>query len=389
MRPAHQHRDARHLPNGIVQRAAALAGTAAVADLGSAVDEHGGREVPIVLFIGTNLRVKIQAFAGLHQAGHGFAAAHDVFAAAIVPLSARIVLKEAAKRRDGGLIAHGLVALGHHHQVGQHARVDVPIAAPHQHLGKTVHEVQNGDFAACAGMDIVDLSAERRFGVDVGRFGERSHIFGRHHAVRRGILRVQRRHILVYPGANDIAYIAIILRQHVGGIHRVDRDRFACVNHADHVAFAVLQGAHANGLARGYKGLDLGGVQRRQTLDARRLILRVGNGRFILILRRNTLHLDTGGFGLLSSHDGVRFLRQRGKSCCQQEQACAKSDHASIQAHRQNSFQLIFWESSFIIAYPCALGQGKSGNLHVQSQGACSPARQQAHARKKEKHFTL
>ena len=60
VRAARKHRNARQLADGVIHRAAALAGAAARADLAAAVDQHRRGKVAVGARVGADLRVKVE-----------------------------------------------------------------------------------------------------------------------------------------------------------------------------------------------------------------------------------------------------------------------------------------------------------------------------------------
>jgi len=292
VRTAVQHRQAGKLPHGVVQSGTALAGAAAVTQLAAAVDQHRRGVIPVGALVRADLRVKIQRFPGLHHPSHQLTAAHDIQAAALVALLAGVVLKVAGKGRDGRFGAQRLVRRRDGHQIGQKRRVNIAVGTPIEDFGKAVHKFQHGDLAALADLNGVDGRVVIGSLMNRGYVGRGRHVLAQHRSVRRRGGRVDGHHVLADPRADDVARIAVVFRQHIGGIDRVDRDGLALIDGADHVAFAALLRPHPNGIAVGGKGLDNGPVQRRQAFDAGPNALRIQFRHVVFFVAGHAFDLD-------------------------------------------------------------------------------------------------
>lgn len=105
--------------------------------------------------------------------------------------------------------------------------------------------------------------------------GGGGHVLAQHGSVGRRGGRVDGNDVLADPCADDVAHIAVVLRQHIGRIHRIDGDGLALVDGADHIAFAALLCPHADRIAVGGEGFDDGPIEWSQALDAGPNALRV------------------------------------------------------------------------------------------------------------------
>ena len=317
VRTAIQHRQPGKLAHGVVQGGAALTGAASVAQLTAAVDQHRRWMIAVGALVRPDLSVEIQRFAGLHHPGHQFAASHDVQTTPFVALLAGVVLKVAGKGRNGGIGAQRLVRRGNRHQIRQKGSVDVAVGTPVENFRKSVHKFQYGDFAALS--DLNGIGGRFAVGSLMNRshIGGGGHVLAQHGSVGRRGGWVDGRYILADPRADDIAYVAVVFRQHIGRINRVNGDGLSLVDGADHVAFAALLCPHANRIAVGGERLDHGPVQRGKPFDAGSNALRVQLRHMILFLAGHAFDLHV--FGQLRQL-GFIFFRQRQRQAQKQTQ---------------------------------------------------------------------
>ena len=162
----------------------------------------------------------------------------------------------------------------------------------------------------------------------------------RHHAIGRGIFGIKGDHILIHPGTDDIAHITFILRQHIGGIHRINRNGLAGADGADNVALAALLGTHTNAGAVSGERLDGSGIQRLEAFNAGHLadgirlyVLRIGSHAFHFHAFRN--------HGFFRAFCQNSSGRQCQKAAQQQRNHSQSSIHASFSFPGKNSYAVI------------------------------------------------